>query len=811
MRILNTTLLCCLILFFQLTSRGQAYNQSRLDSLSVHWMHLLKANEEEKAYLVSNKSIYTAGEDLWFRAFLLRMVSEKISVRSKVLFVDLVNDKDVVISRTLLNSGNQQTEGRLGIPDTLESGYYWLRAYTQHMTHSNGELAAILPLYIVHAGQPLPPLTTHGHKLSGKEPDVKLDIFPEGGHLITGVMSTIAFYLHDEEGHPLSLPLTIKDNRDSVAATCTTTDFGVAKASFLPDGFRKYKAVVMYKDKEHDFTLPPFNRFAGQIAVTHRNENSLSLRVVLEDSIYKKDVATYVLAFSRDSLCYASIGQGSYEAPVSLQNFPDGIATFFLFDKNFHFLSERSIYVRKGNPATTVSLDNSTYSKRSKALLTVQVRGGGNMPVPVSLAVDVTDSTAMIPLSAANIMYNRLKGAFNNWNLARLSLSNDELDLLALSAPSYYGKISEETTVSHETTEDDIFFIKGTLFNAKGVFLPGRQLQLISKTDNGFFMSDTTDEKGRFSFGLSGYVDSSQFILQMPHTSGKTADSKIVIDPPGLPELHTPEGMKQLLAITPALRSAYAKHYTDTVFIVNSREWMRPVTLRAKSKTSYDHSRQISRFTTVLTSEQLLKLGMGNIGFGLLRLPGVQIINGYVTFYGPDNLDQGATQNSEPIILLDGIQIALPPATGNAQFSSPVMQYLNSLNPREIDFIEVIKGPEASIYGVRGGTGVIYIHSSADIRVEDFSKEGVYSFYRPGFAREAVFPETTYHPKSKESQIETDSRSTLMWYPNDLPDDRGKANYTFYTNDVGGTFRVTVSGITVHGDVVYQTVSFVVR
>jgi TonB-dependent SusC/RagA subfamily outer membrane receptor len=63
---------------------------------------------------------------------------------------------------------------------------------------------------------------------------------------------------------------------------------------------------------------------------------------------------------------------------------------------------------------------------------------------------------------------------------------------------------------------------------------------------------------------------------------------------------------------------------------------------------------------------------------------------------------------SEPIVLVEGAQVGL--SSDGMGYRKPVLSYLRSLNPKDIDFIEVLKGDEAANYGVRGSNGVILIN-----------------------------------------------------------------------------------------------------
>lgn len=82
----------------------------------------------------------------------------------------------------------------------------------------------------------------------------------------------------------------------------------------------------------------------------------------------------------------------------------------------------------------------------------------------------------------------------------------------------------------------------------------------------------------------------------------------------------------------------------------------------------------------------------------LTKVPGVNVRgsgdNAYVTIRGISSFQSGNT----PLYVVDG------QAVGN-NYS----QANNMVNPQDIDYVRVLKGPDASIYGVRGANGVIVI------------------------------------------------------------------------------------------------------
>lgn len=804
---LNVSLLPFLL--YGSTAFCQQSNVDALDAFSGTFLKKIKADKGEKAYLTTNKTIYASGEAVWFRAFLVHSFSEKISTQSGSLLVELVDEKDSVWTRSILNAREQQTDGKLVLPEALPTGNYWVRAYTSSISHGEPQNAAVAPVYLINLVNPAPVhVGAKSLNSAAGEQQVRIDMFPEGGSLVTGLNTTLGLYLHDKNGNPLPVSGSIKDSRDSVVATFTANKLGLTKADFFPYVHRKYKAVLTYKEKEYSFPLPPFNRYAGQLSVAGVSGKTLKLRTVLEDSIYRKDAVTYLLGVAKDSLCFASIGYGSYETDVQTTVLPKGITTFLLFDQNFNLLSERRYYVKEGNLKVAAGLDKTTYARRTQATLSTTVSTTDNRPLTASVTVAVSNSDAVIApeaLMGNSLVQKAIETGITNWDLAHLTaLSEEDIDLLLLSSRPFYTNRKMEPGQTATSVTERFFDINGRLLTAKGSPVPNEALTLLSKAGNGIFAMDTTDAAGQFSFPLSAYMDSTQFIIQVNATKNKVEKPRIELAATSFPPFQTPAFLKQGVIVSPAQRAAFLRHHADTTLAAGGTGWLNPVSLQSQSKPYAEDARRISSTGSVLTSEQLVKLGMGNIGIGLLRMPGVQLINGFVAFYGPDRF-AGVTASSEPLVFMDGIQVSLPAGEGAA--SSPVIQFLNTLNPREIDFIEVLKGSDASMYGLRGGTGVIQIHSSSKIHQDFVTTEGnVYKFYRQGYAKPALFPLDSYNQKSSNDPSFADRRFALYWNGNELA--TGQFTFSFFTNDIPGHYEVMITGITENGDLVYKTLPF---
>jgi hypothetical protein len=188
----------------------------------------------------------------------------------------------------------------------------------------------------------------------------------------------------------------------------------------------------------------------------------------------------------------------------------------------------------------------------------------------------------------------------------------------------------------------------------------------------------------------------------------------------------------------------------------------------------------------------------GNLSTLIFMIPGAHLRNGKLMVEG------GADQ--EPLIVVDGIAMdsnMLNNAYGDVSGgNSPTIKFLNSLSPRTIDFIEVLNGPEASMYGVRGGNGVIIINTLTTPREIVTNKQNfLKKFYPLNYSSSAAFIEPDYSRKEVRKNGPPDKRSTIYWSGPVFTDENGKASIQFFTADPNTTYTVTIKGITATGDI----------
>jgi hypothetical protein len=103
------------------------------DYLSQRFTRYIKSVPREEIYIHSDRIVYLSGEDMWFNIYLIDRQTSKPSLSSKIAYLELLNSENrpVIQKRILLNEGFGP--GHIVLPDTLSTGSYTIRAYTNWM------------------------------------------------------------------------------------------------------------------------------------------------------------------------------------------------------------------------------------------------------------------------------------------------------------------------------------------------------------------------------------------------------------------------------------------------------------------------------------------------------------------------------------------------------------------------------------------------------------------------------------------------------------------------------------------------------
>jgi hypothetical protein len=134
MRDKNKPALFLFFLFFLINQNYDIQGQNTIpDLIRQRFQSYLEAVPLEEVFIHTDRDEYISGEDLWFAIYLIDRQIFKPSAMSRIVYFELLNteNRPVVQKRVYLENGFGP--GQLTLPDTLSTGTYTIRSYTNRM------------------------------------------------------------------------------------------------------------------------------------------------------------------------------------------------------------------------------------------------------------------------------------------------------------------------------------------------------------------------------------------------------------------------------------------------------------------------------------------------------------------------------------------------------------------------------------------------------------------------------------------------------------------------------------------------------
>lgn len=94
---------------------------------------------QEKVHLHLDKPYYAIGDNIWFKAYVVNAEKNELSTLSRILYVELINDKDSIKKSLKIPLELGLTWGDFALTDSLREGNYRIRAYTTWMRNFGEE------------------------------------------------------------------------------------------------------------------------------------------------------------------------------------------------------------------------------------------------------------------------------------------------------------------------------------------------------------------------------------------------------------------------------------------------------------------------------------------------------------------------------------------------------------------------------------------------------------------------------------------------------------------------------------------------
>jgi len=745
---------------------------------------------QEKVYLHLDKQTYNVGENIWFKAYFLDATTHEPSSHSNILIVELINSFGKTSMTRLLKLNEGYAMGDFKIYDTVPSGLYEIRAYTSWMRNFGDDYFFKRQIEILNSE--FSSQLYRQDKLANKRlkkksirKSEKLDIqfFPEGGDLVNGLESRVAFKAVNELGQGIDISGEIHNKKGDLITEFKSLYQGMGAFSLKPVDGEKYFAVITTDEEKHNEVPVPEQLKSGFIlAVDNLNSNEITVNI----RSTQNDPRISLIGQTRGKVYYNKsliLKSGSVEVKVPRNIFPTGILQLTLFDQASIPQCERLVFINN-NDFLNIGLetDRNNYGSREKISLKIDVKSPDNLPVVGNFSLSVTGNEFnddrgdfYCGIVSYLVMSSDLKGLVQNpeyYFQKNTSETREALDYLMMTQG--WRRFAWENVVGDIPMKINYEVEKGLSVAGKVtrefLGIPLKYLPVNLTVLSGFndLYSTRTNDKGRFFFNLPDYEDTINIELTSTRLSGRK-NLVIYMDETVLPE-------KEVMF------SSYSKE-----MVITGTNVFRPVPEEEKDPNQSTIQGIHGTPDNVIYVDD--KLSSYNNVFDIIkgRVPGVTVSGNSIQIRGPNSF----FLSTEPLYLIDDI-----PVDANA---------VASLNPQDVERIEILKGPSSAIYGSRGANGVVAIYTKRG----KFIKKGVLESQILGYYR----PREFYSPKygTRFDQLNTDDRITLFWAPSIITDSNGQAEAVFYSSDKRGIFDITLEGVSPEGKIGKGTTSFEVE
>jgi hypothetical protein len=774
-----------------------------IKSLSAKFENYTTKHIAEKAYLHFDKPFYAAGDTVYFKAYITLGAQNKPTNLSGVLHVDLINTINKIDQSIKLQVKDGVAWGDFALPDSLPKGNYRIRAYTQWMRNESESAFFYQTIPFGSAIDKKIPESGMAHTAAAK-PDVQF--FPEGGNLVTGIRSKIAFKAIGLSGLGVDVKGLVLDNDNKQVATFASAHLGMGYFYLEPQPGKIYRAEVTYPNGVKDVVeLSVVSSMGISLAVT---DDSLVFNIKVSSSaawLHSNRGKSYTLfVLSGGILSSYNCKQDSLEMNITVlkNTLRPGIATVTMFSPAGEPLAERLIFVQNDDQMRLkVSSDKNAYRPREKVSLKINTTVSADTAFGHFSVSVINESMVKVDEKSESTIINNLlltsdlKGYIEQPNYYFINISDktrSNLDLVMLTHGyrrfSWRSPDNSQTDLAYKPEKG--IEIAGTAKGALGSVLKDGTVSLIS-VSQGVVATQLTDNKGGFSFSNLMFTDTGKFVLQAINKKGSNKTEllyKKEIPPSITPLPAQNEDVNQLM--TTYLENNKKQLNEYNLYGKPKGIMLKEVKIKdLKLKNNYRSSALggPGHADQVLTSEdignqggslaQILDGRLRNVNFATRNFQSVAYLGGGMGF-GPMQ------------IVVDGVLEPLKPPYD-----------INNVNPNDVETVEVLKGANAGLYegGSFSGVLVITTKQGTGKLAKDIASIGVLPIKVNGFYKAREFYAPKYEQGSFDNKLK-DLRTIIYWKPEITTDATGNTTLEFYNADGKGSYRVVVEGIDANGN-----------
>lgn len=784
---------CCVAFFLSAIISVPAFAQMNIDKMVGNFSDYTSNHLQEKVYVHTDRSYYLCGDILWFKAYVENADNNKPLSVSKVVYVEVLNNQHQPVLQGKIAVKNGSGSGSFELPLSLTSGNYELRAYTNWMKNDSANYFFKKFITIVNTTENLDP--------SIRNYSIKYlaHFFPEGGNLVNGINSLVAFKINDNTGKSADANGVIVDGSQDTIAHFQTQKFGMGSFFFAPQSGKHYTAITTLNDSSVIKTNLPDAYESGFVMHLTDEGNQLKLNV---SAVNPSSQNIYVVAETNRNIDYsrtASLQNNQAAFTINKADLKEGIAQITLFTANGQPVCERLYFKRPDHKMViTTKTEKTNFNKRDKVDIDLSTtdESGKSLAGNLSASVFRLDSLQQTPENIDTYLWltSNLKGYIENPDFyfkndnAETNAALDNLLLTQGWRRFDWKNISEDNrAVFNYVPENYGHIVTGKVTNeitgkpAANVLVylsvPGKRVQLYGCTSN---------EEGFIHFDLKNFYGPSQIVLQTNTTKDSIYHLEIFspfseeYSGQDFPSLKVSENKRdELEASNLHMEILNAYHANDLQKMAPLNIDTLPFYYKPTKTYLLDN---YTRFTTI---EEVMREYVAEVNvavrkkqyhFSTLNVEGNELSS-----------IQPAERvfSKDPLILLDGVPV----------FDVNKMIAYDPLKVQKLDVVAA-----KYYWGPIVAEGIVsYTTYKGNLPDYTLNPHDVILDY-DGLQQRRIFYSPDYSSENARQNRLPDFRDVLYWSPDVSTNEKGNGHISFFTGDISGKYLVVLQGISANGN-----------
>ena len=388
-----------------------AGNSAALDSLRRFVGCIESFNRlfpQEKAYLHFDNTGYFRGETMWFSAYVVRTDRSALTDMSSVLYVELLDPTGEVVDTRKVRLENGRGSGSFKLDNLLTSGFYEVRAYTRYMLNWDAAWAfsRVLPVFNApkvagdYSRAEIAEPVWRKRLPSSREADtlnteaMNVAFYPEGGRLVQGLASQVAFAVTDRDGRPLDCSGQLRLVNGTDVDVMTLRE-GRGVFGYTPSSTPATLTLTDSRGRKRTFTLPAADASGCVMTVDAVSDEYVNVEVRRTPGFREPLALVLVNGGNVDATDIIGSEEQTAHRRFSMADMAGGVSQLSLIGTDGRTVAERMVFVYPRNDMDTIAITaTGSLAPCGKVSLEARTRPGTTFSLSVRDASSDVDGTS---------------------------------------------------------------------------------------------------------------------------------------------------------------------------------------------------------------------------------------------------------------------------------------------------------------------------------------------------------------------------------------------------------------------------------